>query len=504
MELLDIKELIRALSLELVRYKRAFVLTFISISGVIVFMGAGWPQTYETSAVLHVDETNILEPLLRGRAEVGRVDRTNEAREIIYNRQFLEKVIEEAGLMPEPVAPEKIERRVKRLRGTIKIMSLGSEYFRLTYPSSSAEESYQVLNATMNIFIDYTNKKKKEESYSAYQFIDSQVQAYKNQLEDAEQKLKVFKSTNTDGTEAGVANRVGQLRAEIEGLGLAKSETTSRLSALRKQLTSESSYLKARSRLETLDRRKRGLTEELESLRLTYQDNYPDIVSIKAQIEEIRKTVERTYEEEGIEPSFTMNDGANPLYEELRIQLSVAEVDLRTQTQRINSLNKLLSNELVRAEKVASNEAKLTELTRDYDVTQGVYEEMLGRKENARLSMVLDIEGQGVSYQIHEPAVYPLQSIGLKFIQFAVIAPIVGLIVPFGAVFAFIFLDPRLRSSKPINRAFNGTRFIIDVPYCYSALGKRIMRRDILVLILTLVVFFAAYIGFIYNRLYMT
>ena len=78
---------------------------------------------------------------------------------------------------------------------------------------------------------------------------------------------------------------------------------------------------------------------------------------------------------------------------------------------------------------MAANQAQLSELTRDYDVTKRVYEEMLGKK-TARLSMTLDIEGQGVSYRIQEAAQFPLRPTGLNFKHFAALGPILGFYYP--------------------------------------------------------------------------
>jgi len=497
----QIKELFLALKLELVRYKEWWVAVFILASSGMLALGFYWPQTYSTSAVLHADETNIIEPLLRGRAEMVKIDRAQSAKEIIYTRQFLEQVLKDASLVDAGTSPERTESLVKVLRATIQIDPVGKEYFRITYNSSDQDKSYQVLTSTVNSFISYTIKQKKKESYAAYTFIDGQVQAYKKQLEEAEENLKIFKSKNTEGSEAAVTERISQLASEIETLRLTKDETQSKISTLKSQINSESDYLQVRSRLDTLEDRKRALSHDLETLRLTYQENYPDVSSIKSQIAELDKSIDEIYLNEGLTRGGKGGLGTNPLYEELRIQLSVAEIDVKAQTQRLNSLEKLLEREKIRAQKVAANEASLSELTRDYDVTKNVYEEMLERKENARLSMVLDIEGQGVSFQIHEPAIYPLSSVGLKFIHFAIIGPILGFLIPIGLVVAYIMLDPRMRAGSVVEARFDSYGFFSAVPYCSTALGARILRRDALLLLLVGIIFTAIYSAIVVKQL---
>ncbi|MDO6424851.1 XrtA system polysaccharide chain length determinant [Saccharophagus degradans] len=499
----QLKDLAQAIWLELVHYKEWCVAIFIVVSLAAIGLGYTWPQSYKTSAVLNADEQNIIAPLLSGRAEVTKVDRSQDAKEVIYTRSFLEKVVKESGILEGDATPDAIERKIYGLRSTIEVSSVNKNYFRVSYTAPSPDRSFTVLSETVRQFVDHTAKQKKEESYSAYQFIDSQVQAYKRQLEDAEEKLKIFKSGNIDGSEASVSSRISQLRTEIENLKLSIDETNSRLKTVKSQLENESSYLQARSKLDSLEQRKSGLNTELENLRLSYQENYPDVVSLKLQIAELDKRIEEIYRLDGVTTSGSSSTEQNPLYEELRKQMAVAEVDLRTQKQRKASLERLLEQEYARAEKIAANEAELSELTRDYDVTKRVYEEMLDRKEKARMSMALDVEGQGVSYKIHEPPVYPLQSTGLKFIHFAIIGPILGFIIPIGLVIALIMLDPRIRSGLALASKFEDEVEVIGtIPHSSTALAKRVVRRDAVIIIGVTLCFLALYAVIVANKLF--
>ena len=109
---------------------------------------------------------------------------------------------------------------------------------------------------------------------------------------------------------------------------------------------------------------------------------------------------------------------------------------------------KLHAEEIERAKRVAARQADLSELVRDYDVTRGIYEEMLERKEKARLSMTLDQEGQGVSYRIQEPAVFPLKPSGLRLIHFTIAGPFIGLIAAIALVILYVMVDPRFRGAS--------------------------------------------------------
>lgn len=227
---------------------------------------------------------------------------------------------------------------------------------------------------------------------------------------------------------------------------------------------------------------------------MSYQEGYPDIVSIRAQLSELDASIGKLQVSGEV---YSNSDKVeNPLYEELRKQLSVADVDLRSQKRRMESLVRLQAQEHERAQRVASNQAQFAELTRDYDVTRKVYEEMLQRKEAARLSMTLDIEGQGVSYRIQEPATFPIKPSGLGFIHFAIVGPILGLLLPLILLIVFILLDPHIRSARLLQRQLPGEIDMLGViPHYHSPLGERLLRKDVILITVVSILGLGVYIA---------
>src|SRR5690606_25866178 len=153
------------------------------------------------------------------------------------------------------------------------------------------------------------------------------------------------------------------------------------------------------------------------------------------------------------------------------------------------SLEELLAKEYHVAERVAANQAELMDLTRDYDVTKKVYEEMLARKENANITLALNDEGQGESYKVLEPPTYPLQPAGVPAILIFVAAPVVALAAPVGLALAFVVLDPRLRSVALLTQKLpEGVPLLAAVPHRGTPLAARLLRKDILLLTLLAII----------------
>lgn len=494
MDKVYLRDLLWALKAELIRFRLWFTLGFIGISFAVMVVGVVLPKTYSTSAMLFADVTTIIEPLLKGSAEMTKIDRSEQAREVVYTRGIMEAAGKERGLITKNMSPEEQDKVIKDIRSGLVVKPEKNNYFRLTYYAQNPDFSFDMLNTIVNVFMADTEKKKREESLGAYNFIDAQVQSYKHQLELAEEKLKDFNSQNIDGNGASVEARISQLRTDIESLKITIEESQARVNTLQQQLGNEGQYQHAKGQFDQMKQRRQLLSNQVDQLLLSYQENYPDIVSLRAQIAELDIAINKAQASGDV---YSTERVDNPLYEELRKQLSVADVELRAQRRRMESLVHLQEEEHARAQRVASNQAQFSELTRDYDVTRKVYEEMLHRKEAARLSMTLDIEGQGISYRIQEPATFPLKPSGFSFWHYAVAGPIFGIILPIMLLFAYVLLDPHLRSARLLQKQLPpDVEMLGVVPHYNSPIGDRLLRKDVLVLLVATLISMGFYVAF--------
>ncbi len=496
-------EIVRAVWREIILWRFWVVAVFLLITFSLLGIGFYWPERYQTEATLYADNKNIIEPLLEGRAEVTETDHSRQAREIIYTRRILSQVAEKVGLLNQNSSDQAREAVINKLRANITIENVGREYFRVIYSDRDQEYSFSVLNAAIETFIADSSNQRRQESRSAYEFIDQQVEAYKRQLLVAEKQLKDFRAGNLDGDSQSVTRKIEQLRSEIEELKLSIDETEAKRRSIREQINNESEYLTAKGKLDEEVGRLEVLNNQLDSLRLVYQETYPDIVSLKQQISAQELVIESLRSGDRYASRLSQSESVeNPLYEELRVRGSEIELDLNSLRKRKEAIERILEEEFKRAERVAENEAELSELVRDYDVTREIYEEMLGRKEKARLSMTLDVEGQGINFKIQEPPVYPIQPSGLRFVHFMLVAPILGFIVSLGLIIFYVLVDPRLRSVSMLESMMpDNVEILAEIPHINTTLSKRLIRTDMVVILVVCLLAAGLYIGITWLRL---
>ncbi len=491
-----ILDMANAVKLELYRYRVLAAIIFMCVTAGVLGLGYVTPKTYTSEALLYADSSSILQPLLRGSAEVTPIDRINEAREMLQSRTYLEQVAFDAGLLTGGETDNVKSEKIAALRNALTLRVSNRNFLELGYRSDSPDKSFRVLSAALNRFMERTSAKKRSESQGAYQFIDAQVSTYRRQLEQAEQRLKQFRSENQDGTTSNVQTRIERLRAEIEDLRLAIQQTGAEVELTSVQLAEEQPYrtVSRGGGGTEVDRQIGQLEGTLADLRLSYHDTHPDIVSVKGQLEDLRARKARgDVGRRNVAASDVME---NPVYEQLKMKLSDAETQLEVRRNRLASLEKLLEDAFERAERVAANEAELAELTRDYTVTKNVYEDMLERREKARLSMTLDVEGQGVSYRIQEPASYPTRWDGLQLHQVGMAGPFLGGTMVLGLLVALVMFDNRVRSSRTLLTQLPGDiPLLASIPHYSSSWKERLMRKDTLVVLSVLAVFMVVYLA---------
>ena len=431
------------------RHKAFVAVGFVILTLGVIYVGSTWPKIYTSSTSIYVEEQNIIGPLMQGAAVQTEVtDRSMIAREIIYGRKIMLKVVEKMDPSDDERDPAQTERLIEDIKRRTTVTGMRN-LITIQYSDSDPNIAYQVTKHLADFFIAESLADKARESAAAFEFIDSQVQEYQAKLAQSEEELKNFRAENAEaglGAVGDVGRRNAELTTRLEQIAQELAEARIRRASLMRQLSGEAAAANTFSRAEQLKARIAELQSQLDTLRLSYHDTYPDIVQIKAQIEELRQTVAREQASgEGASGGVADSALANPLYQELQSSLYETNTLIDTLSARYEQTQNALDQQVEVGKQVQDYEARLAELTRDYEVSREIYADLTRRRESARVSMNLDREQKGLSMRIDEPAYLPHKPSGPQFIHFVLAGPFVGLFLPLGIVVALRKLDPRIR-----------------------------------------------------------
>ncbi|MEX1033994.1 MAG: XrtA system polysaccharide chain length determinant [Cellvibrionaceae bacterium] len=466
-------DMLRLMRREVWIKRRLFAALYLVTSILFLVVGWNWPKVYTSSSAILVDQQNILRPLMQGTAVTTEVsDKAKLASEIIFSRRAMEEILVKSGWVDEPPTGLERERLAASIEGRTRIENAGQNIIRLSFSDQNPERAYHTARQLTDVFINHSLLAKQQESRDAYEFINGQVLQYHAKLQEAEEALKQFHSANFDarpGSQAEVNSRITELRRRKEATDLEIRELQIERQTLRKQLSGEAAITENLTREGQHRERLAELEQQLATLRLSYHDTYPDIVRLKNQIAAIEGAITderrlaaapRTLSEEEVagvgEPGA---QGANisgaaissRLYQELRSRFSATETQLASLNERLDETNQLLAKEEDRIVRINDVEARLSELTRDYQVNQDIYQSLLRQRENARISMNIDQENQGLTFKIQEPPALPLTPKGIRFSHFMAAGLACSFLLPFGLIYGLTLVDQKVRSKTIVS-----------------------------------------------------
>ncbi len=446
-------------------------LLFCIVAVVALVVGLSWPKKYFAATTILIAEDNIIQQLMEGVAVPTSVtDRAMIAREVVFSRKVMDQVMTAGGWLDDAPSPAERDRIAEEIESRTLIGSPRENLIRIQYWDTVPERAHLVTEHFAELFMTESREAKLRESRDAYQFIADQVVEYQTKLVGAEQSLQTFREENhhaRPGTATDVMTRISELRRSIEAGRMQLMDLESRAGSLSYQLGSESATLGVATRTTQYQERIASLQDELDRLRLNYTDEHPDVVRVRHQIADLHGEIERQQRSPAASADDARRIQINPFHLELKSQLASVQRDIAGVRTRVAASEKLLEQELERAHRVASTETDLNELTRDYEVNRDIYQDLLRRRENARLSMMLDEQGRGLTFGVQEPAMVPARPSGIRFVHFAVGGLVAAAAMPLGLLFLLVRFDPRVRSASELERT-TGLPVVVTVPTYFN------------------------------------
>jgi polysaccharide chain length determinant protein (PEP-CTERM system associated) len=491
-ELVPFAGMLPALLGEARRRRLTMGMVFAVIALIALVAGMMWPKKYEASVTILAQDSSIITPLMEGAASAtGTKNRAGIARDVIFSQPVLDAVLKTGGWTASNPTPIERDKLIEGIKARTKITNARDNLITITYFDSDPQRAFAVTRAFGQLFISESLASKQRESREAYEFINSQVEAYRTKLTDAEDKLKAYRDANADarpGSETDTNSRISQLRTQIETNRMDYMQKVSQASAMNAQLSGESEVNAVQTVGGVYQTQLADLQGQLDKLLLNYTDDYPDVIRLRHQIEDVRRQMASADANRAVGSGTPVDHtvAMNPVYQQMRIQLAQTRADAAASAARVGASESMLQAELERSKRIANSENVVAELTRDYNVNRDVYQDLLKRRENARVSMNLDAEQRGLTFLVQNPAVLPLVPSGLRFMHFGLAGLALAFAVPLGLLFVVARFDPRVRSVAQLERA-TGFPVLATVPFYPTPRDRR--RSHVQNMMLGMIVF---------------
>jgi uncharacterized protein involved in exopolysaccharide biosynthesis len=392
------------------------------------------------------------------------------------SRRILREIAVFGGWMQRPLTPAQEDRLLTYLKNRIKIEAKREDTIKISYYDTNPQRAFQVTNKLGEIFIREASESKEKQSRDAFEFMEGRVKEYAQKLEESQEKLLAHYRRTEGARAAGLPPPPPTADEEGEGTTPASRRTKiapEALAALRAEEATLRVQLEgkrgANSAAETRQMEDQArarvsqLQTELDRLRGRFTDQHPEVVraqhELASAIEDLaRADKARAGRDQAVAAAAAIDDNVTRAARErlaiVQQQISAATgVPIRRRAPTVRaaavSANPTASELEMRN---VGQDTVLSELVRRYEANRDVYQDLLKRRENARVSMDLDSERRGLVLHVQEAAELPVVSSSVRLLYVAMGGLFLAIALPIVLLLAYIKLDPRVRAPRQIER----------------------------------------------------
>lgn len=463
-------------------HRRFVTVTFVLTVVAFIIAGLMWPRSYVSSATIVVDDQAIMTPLLKDEARrSGIMDRAKIAQNLVRSRYVVQQVMNNTGWLRDNPSPAAQGQMMARIRRNITVTDAGPNLVKISYKDDNPRRAYLTTQELVRLFLAETGGMRARESKAAYDFINGEVERYRQKVEQESAALTKLRANVFDASSTARSasdQRMMHLQSTHDQAMLELQEAQGRQAELQAQLQGES---QVEAHLATLDAQQKELAadqQQLANLRLSYQDRYPGIVVLKSRIARLKKQIRAETSAPGYpgRQSFIDQAAANRFYQNIQHELSGTQAQIAVLKARAQETQSLLDAQQKNGASVYKG-TTVSQLMRDYAVDNATLGDLLKRREDARVAMSMDKAQNGVSFRVADPADLPVNPVGPPFLVFALGGLIVGVIMPFLLVYLKAQMDERVRFAGVISDKLN-LPLVAVVPHLATPVEAADARRS--------------------------
>ena len=491
------------------RYKwLSIILAWIICLGGWIFVSQ-MPDVFTATTRVHVDTRSILRPLLQ--ELTVQPDVSSQIRlmtKLLFSRPNIEKIARMTDLDLEAKDEKSMEKLVLQVQTSLGITGGDNNLFSLSYTDPDPKVAKKVVQAVLTLFVEQSLGESREDSDSAQKFLEQQIKEHELRLIASEQAREEYKRANYALMTADndLYGQLNKLVAQKEEAKVLVEEAMQRRDEIQRQLQNEEPMV-MNSEAEAvatkpMDARIQNLHEKLDELLLRYTDKHPAVVTLKKSIADLKKQKKQQQEELGVESekSNNVSNGkgmeANPIYQQLKIGLGEADANIASLAAREKAYDakiELLKQQMDERLKV---ETHLQGLNRDYETVKVNYNELLKKRETAKMSETVEQTTDAVKFRIVDPPQVPIKPSAPNRILLSSLVLVGAAIFGLGIALAMSFLRPSFGTINGL-REVTGVAVLGSISMNWIPELRKKKKNEMIKIILSLVSFLLFYTGIV-------
>jgi polysaccharide chain length determinant protein (PEP-CTERM system associated) len=369
---------------------------------------------YMSQTLVLVEQQKVPESYVKAVVTEDLNGRLATMKEQILSRSRLQPIIERFNLFAN--SKLSMDDRIDMTRKNIGIAPIQSEIartnglpgFYISFKASDPRTAQLVCGEIQSLFVSENLSDRAASAAGTTDFLKGQLADAKAKLDEQDAKLRKFQQTyvgKLPGAEASNLNMLTTLNTQLDA-------TTQALTRLEQNKSYVESMATLQQQNQASQSGERGGTpqakeSELQQLQaqeadLTsrYTDDYPDVVSVRRKIKELREQMAKAPAPVAAAPAPTPKpvDSLGAL--QLRTQLRSIDQEIAMKKRDQASIQSQLH---IYQERVSSSpqiEEEYKSITRDNQTAQAFYDDLLNKIQTAKMAVDLEKRQQGEQFRV--------------------------------------------------------------------------------------------------------
>jgi len=458
----------------LFRRKRVFLVLLILTPILSMFLSLLIKPSYMSSTTILLGKEDILNPLVRYETAVAMTDynRLGSFQKIIYSRPLIEDTIHKLGLDKGCKTDQQIEGLVNDIRANIHVIGLAVDSFQVGCSARDPVMAKNLVETISRLFIEKSLAGSRREAMAAVDFIQKELDHYRDELERMEGALQDFRQANAETLQqlVGLGGQLHdyvtkELDAELElkQEQLNEKLLAERLAGEKPMVVSQALFVQNTP----YQRQYQELALRMGNLLATRDKMHPEVQKLQREMDYIKALLES--EKQKNEASETQQV-RSPVFQEVSARLEDSRIKIKVVEQKVAEFHRMADATRQKLLSVPQLEREQRRMEGEVKLTREISDNLRMKLEQARVSREVEIEQQANRFTIIDPPLVPLARYKPIRKNFVVAGLAGGICLGFMVVFMLEFADPRIVRSGDLTRRL-GLPLIGALPKLYR--GKK-------------------------------
>jgi|HubBroStandDraft_6_1064221.scaffolds.fasta_scaffold00851_10 polysaccharide chain length determinant protein (PEP-CTERM system associated) len=387
----------------------------------------------------------------------------------VLSSSRLQPVIEKFNLFADERSTVSMEELEGRLRKAVDVTLLtpmqGASVrqppgFQVAVTFEDPQIAQKICAEMTSMFMKQNVEIKLGVAKDTTQFLGDQVDQAKAKLDEQDAKLAQFKQKNlgvlpeeVDRNLSMIATLNTQLETNNQAIARAQQDKSITESLLAQAEQNWSLAQTGQVNPETQEQQLASLQEQYNALLLRYTPEHPDVVKLRAQLEDLKR---RIAEDPGTKGAMTPTQAKMhepPQLLQYRNKIKQDDFSVADLTKRQGQIQQQIGVLQSRVQMSPMIEEQLKELMRSYQTAQEFYNDLLKKRANSSMATELETQQQSGNFRVLDPPSLPTEPSFPKLPIFLGGGVAAGLALALGLLYLLAAMDHAMYNERDVEIA---------------------------------------------------